>query len=152
MGGGGGGQRGPGPPNNLRGGGGNIPFGAPPNNPPTCTGKTIPLNSILEFSIISYFKMRNVIIWHLFIKNLVGTRRRNDVDATSLRRHVPAGNFPPPPPNSKPCPPQILNLAPPPPPPPPPYSKPSYTYGNVYLFTMPGPGELMTGEKFIFRE
>ena len=46
------------PPNNLRGGGGgggNIPFG-PPNNPPTCTGKTIPLNSILEFSIISYFK------------------------------------------------------------------------------------------------
>ena len=42
------------PPNNLRGGA-NIPFG-PPNNPPTCTGKTIPLNSILEFSIISYFK------------------------------------------------------------------------------------------------
>ena len=30
--------------------------------------------------------MRNVIIWHWFIKNLVGTRRRNDVDATSLRR------------------------------------------------------------------
>ena len=28
------------------------------------TGKTIPLNSILEFSIISDFKMRNVIIWH----------------------------------------------------------------------------------------
>ena len=53
---------GPGPPNNLRGGA-NIPFG-PPNNPPTCTSKTIPLNSILEFSIISYFKMRNVIIWH----------------------------------------------------------------------------------------
>ena len=61
-GGGGGGQGGPGPPNNLRGGA-NIPFG-PPNNPPICTGKTIPLNSILEFSIISYFKMRNVIIWH----------------------------------------------------------------------------------------
>ena len=58
----------------------------PPNNPPICTGKTIPLNSILEFSIISYFKMRNVIIWHWLIKNLMGTRRRNDVDATSLRR------------------------------------------------------------------
>ena len=57
-GGGGGGGR---PPNNLRGGA-NIPFG-PPNNPPTYTGKTIPLNSILEFSII-YFKMRHVIIWH----------------------------------------------------------------------------------------
>ena len=50
------------------------------------TGKTIPLNSILEFSIISDFKMRNVIIWHWFITNLVGTWRRNDVDATSLRR------------------------------------------------------------------
>ena len=50
------------------------------------TGKTIPLNSILEFSIISDFKMRNIIIWHWFIKNLVGTWRRNDVDATSLRR------------------------------------------------------------------
>ena len=63
---GGGGQGGPGgaraPPNNLRGGG-NIPFG-PPNNPPVCTGKTIPLNTILEFSILSYIKMRNVIIWH----------------------------------------------------------------------------------------
>ena len=56
---GGGGARPP-PPNNLRGGA-NIPFG-PPNNPPTCSGKTIPLNSILEFSIIPYFKMRNVII------------------------------------------------------------------------------------------
>ena len=60
--GGGGGGGGQGSPNNLRGGA-NIPFG-PPNNPPICTGKTIPLNSILEFSIISYFKMRNVIIWH----------------------------------------------------------------------------------------
>ena len=50
------------------------------------TGKTIPLNSILEFSIISDFKMRNVIIWHWFIKNLLGTWHRNDVDATSLRR------------------------------------------------------------------
>ena len=28
------------------------------------TGKTIPFNSILEFSILSDFKMRNVIIWH----------------------------------------------------------------------------------------
>ena len=47
--------------------GANIPFAPPPpppNNPQTCTGKTITLNSILEFSIISYFKMRNVIIWH----------------------------------------------------------------------------------------
>ena len=58
--------------------------------------------------------MRNVIIWHLFIKNLVGTRRRNDVDATSLRRidvvmtSCACWEFPPP---------QILNLAPPPPPP-----------------------------------
>ena len=57
-----GGQAPPPPPNNLRGGA-NIPFG-PPNNASTCTGKTIPLNSILEFSIISCFKMRNVIIWH----------------------------------------------------------------------------------------
>ena len=57
--GGGGGGR---PPNNLRGGP-TYPL-APSNNPPTCTGKTIPLNSILEFSIISYFKKRNVIIWH----------------------------------------------------------------------------------------
>ena len=57
-----GGQGGPGPPNNLRGGP-TYPL-APPNNPPICTGKTIPLNSILEFSIISYFKTRNVIIWH----------------------------------------------------------------------------------------
>ena len=103
------------PPNNLRGGA-NIPFG-PPNNPPTCTGKTIPLNSILEFSIISYFKMSNVIIWHWFIKNLVGTRRRNDVDATSLRRidvvttSCACWEFGPPPwppKNSKPCPPPIF--------------------------------------------
>ena len=28
------------------------------------TDKTIPFSSILEFSIISDFKMRNVIIWH----------------------------------------------------------------------------------------
>ena len=91
----------------------------PPSNPPTCTG-TIPLNSILEFSIISYFKMKNVIIWHWFIKNLVGTRRRNDVDVTSLRRIDVVTTLcaywefgPPwPPQNSKSC--------PPPPPPPPP--------------------------------
>ena len=116
----GGGQGGPGPPNNLRGGA-NILFG-PPNNPPTCTGKTIPLNSILEFSIISYFKMRNVIIWHWFIKNLLGTWCRNDVDATSLRRidvittSCACWEFGPPwpPQYSKPWPPQ--------------YSKPSYAY------------------------
>ena len=129
-----GGRGGQAPPNNLRGRA-NIPFAPlppppPPNNPPTCTGKTIPLNSILEFSIISYFKMRNVIIWHRFIKNLMGTRRRNDVDATSLRRIDVVTTscacwefgppFPPPPPNSKPC--------PSPPPPPPQYSKPSYAY------------------------
>ena len=78
------------------------------------TLKTIPLNSILE---LSDFKMRTVIIWHWFIKNLVGSWRRNDVDATSLRRidalrrHVPARNFAPPP-IFKPCPPppNILNF------------------------------------------
>ena len=90
-GGGGGGQPPPPPPppNNLSGG---IPFGPPIIHPPflqflcetgknhKCTklkgkiiinvtliwfedaGKTIPLNSVLEFSIISDFKMRNVII------------------------------------------------------------------------------------------
>ena len=50
------------------------------------TGKTIPLNSILEFSIRSDFKMRNVIIWHWFIKSLVGAStslRRIDVVTTS---------------------------------------------------------------------
>ena len=111
--GGGAGGPGPPPPNNFRGGGGNIPFGPPIIYPPflwismwnrknhKCTrlkgkiiinatliwfegtGKTIPLNSILEFSIISDFKMRNVILWHRFIKNLVGTWRRNDVASTS---------------------------------------------------------------------
>ena len=50
------------------------------------TCKSIPFNSILEFSILSDFKMRNVINWHWFIKNLVGTWRRNDVDETLLRR------------------------------------------------------------------
>ena len=64
------------------------------------TGKTIPLISILEFSLIQDLKMRNVIIWHWF-KNLVGTWRQNDADATSLRRidvlrrHVPARNLAP---------------------------------------------------------
>ena len=48
------------------------------------TCKTIPFNSILEFSILSDFNMRNVIIWHWFMKSLVGTWRRNDV--TSHRR------------------------------------------------------------------
>ena len=43
------------------------------------TGKTIPFNSILEFSIWSDFKMRNVIIWHWLNKNLVGTWRQYDV-------------------------------------------------------------------------
>ena len=108
------------PPNNLRGGWGwgNIPFGPPPNNPPTCTGKTIPLNSILEFSIISYFKMRNVIIWHWFAKNLVGTWSRNDVDATALRRidvimtSCACWEFAPP----LPRPPPIFLTLPPPPP------------------------------------
>ena len=63
-GGGGGGGGGGRPPNNLRGGPTYPLAPPPPNNPPICTGKTIPLNSILEFSIIYYFKMRNVIIWH----------------------------------------------------------------------------------------
>ena len=71
-------------------------------------------------------KMRNVIIWHWFIKNLVGTWRRNDVDVTSLR-HIDivttscackefAAPLAPPPPN-------YLNLAPQ-------YSKPSCAYGD----------------------
>ena len=88
------------------------------------TGKTIPLNSILEFSVISDFKMRNVIIWHWFFKNLVGTWRRNDIDVTSLRRiyvvttSCACWEFGPPlaPQSFKRCPPpNILNLAPPPP-------------------------------------
>ena len=74
--------------------------------------------------------MRNVIIWHWFIKNLAGTWRRNDVDATSLRcidvftTSCACWEFAPPLP-----PPNILNLAPPPPPPQ--YSKPSYAYVTV---------------------
>ena len=66
------------------------------------TCKTIPFNSILECSIFSDFKMRNVIIWHWFIKNKVGTWRRNDV--MCLLEFCPFG------------PPYILNLATPPPP------------------------------------
>ena len=102
------GARGARPPNNLRGGA-NIPFG-PSNNPPTCTGKTVPLNSILEFSnIISYFKMRNVIIWHCFIKNLMGTRRRYDVMCL-LGISPPPFAPPPPTKNLNFGPPNILNL------------------------------------------
>ena len=71
--------------------------------------------------------MRNVIIWHWFVKNLVGTWRRNDVDATSLRRIdvittscacwelAPLGPL------------NILNLGPPQ------YSKPSYAYAKGIL-------------------
>ena len=90
------------------------------------TGKTIPPNSILEFSIISDLKMRNVILWHWFIKNLVGTWPRNDVDATYVRRidvittSCACWEFGPP------CPPQYSKPCPPPPPPQ--YSKPSYAY------------------------
>ena len=113
----GGGQGGPGPPPIIWEGGGQHTLW-PPNNPPTCTGKTIPLNSILEFSIISYFKMRNVIIWHWFIKNLVGTWRRNDVDATSLRRIDVVTTS---------C--ACWELGPPPWPPQ--YYKPSYAYVNL---------------------
>ena len=78
-------------------------------------GKTIPLSSSLEFSKISDFKMRNVIIWHWLVKNLVGTWRQNDVDATLLRRidvirtSCACWEFGPPPQ----------------------YSKPSYAYENV---------------------
>ena len=90
------------------------------------TGKTIPLNSILEFSTISDFKMRNVIIWHWFIKNLVGTWRRCDV-VTSHRRHYVIcllGIWPPQ--YSKPWPPQ--------------YSKPSYAYAiNALALINPPP-------------
>ena len=119
--GGGGGGR---PPPIIWEGGPTYPL-PPTNNPLICTCKTIPLNSILECSIISYFKMRNVIIWHWLIKNLMGTRRRNDVDATSLRRidvvttSCACWEFGPPlaPQNSTPWPPQ--------------YSKPSYAYEDT---------------------
>ena len=72
--------------------------------------------------------MRNVIIWHWFIKNLVGTWRRNDVDATSLRgidvstTSCACWEFGPP---------NILSLGPQ-------YPKPSYAY--EYLCNLkPGP-------------
>ena len=79
------------------------------------TGKSISFNSFLEFFIISDFKMRIAIIWHWFIKNLVGTWRQNDLDATSTGRidvistSCACWEFGPP------WPPQ--------------YSKPSYAYG-----------------------
>ena len=71
--------------------------------------------------------MRDVIIWHWFIKNLLSTWRRNDVDATSLRRidvittSCACWEFGPPlpPQYSKPWPPQ--------------YSKPSYAYDLALL-------------------
>ena len=70
--------------------------------------------------------MRNVIIWHWLIKNLVGTWRRNDVDVTSLRRidvittSCACWEFGPP------WTPNILNLGPQ-------YSKPSYAYADTYM-------------------
>ena len=88
-------------------------------------GKTTPLNSILEFSIISDFKMRNVLILHWFIKTLwahdveMTTMRYNDVTSMPFRRHVMMScacwefgpPLPPPPLQcSKPWPPNILNL------------------------------------------
>ena len=63
--------------------------------------------------------MRNVVIWHWFIKKLLGIWRRNDVDATSLHRidvittSCACWNLAlpcPPPQYSKPWPPNILNL------------------------------------------
>ena len=68
------------------------------------TGKTIPFNSTLEFSIWSDFKMRNVIIWHWLYKNLVGTWRQYDAMCLLDIWHP----LPPPPP--PPPPPNILNL------------------------------------------
>ena len=55
-------------------------------------------------------------IWHWFIKYLVGTWRRNDVDATSLRRiddvttSCACWDLAPPLPPPPPPPPNILNL------------------------------------------
>ena len=125
------------PPYNLRGGGQHTLWPLPIIHPPfpsknhKCTKlkskliinitlilfdgtvKTIPLNSIPEFSIISDFKMRNVTIWHKFIKTLWGhdvemtSMRRRYVTSTSLRRHVSVRNMPPPP---WPSPTQYLNL------------------------------------------
>ena len=78
--------------------------------------------------------MRNVIIWHWFIKNLLGTSRRGDV-VTSYRRQydVMCWDFGPPcPPHqySKPC------------PPPPQYSKPSYAYAIISRFYLEMPLDL----------
>ena len=74
--------------------------------------------SILFLNFLYYQILR----WeHWFIKNLVGTWRRNDVDATSLRRidvvttTCACWEFAPPPP----WPPQYSKPCPPPPPPPP---------------------------------
>ena len=60
--------------------------------------------------------MRNVIVWHWFIKNLVGTWRRNDIDATLRRIDIVTTSyacweFAPPLPASQ-------------------YSKPSYAYAS----------------------
>ena len=66
--------------------------------------------------------MGNIIIWHWLIEKLVGTLRRNDADATSLRRidvvttSCAYWELAPP------WPPNILNFGPQ-------YSKPSYAYG-----------------------
>ena len=63
--------------------------------------------------------MKNAIIWAWFIKNLVGTWRRNDIDATLLHRIDVVTTS---------C--ACREFAPPPlpPPPPPQFSKPSYAY------------------------
>ena len=73
-------------------------------------GKSIPLNSILEFSIISDFEMRNVIISRRFIKNLVATWRIVAIDVVTTS--CAWWEFAPPPlcPPNKPWPPNILNL------------------------------------------
>ena len=95
------------------------------------TCKTIPFNSILEFSILLDFKMRNVIIW----TNLLKTLCAHDIDVTSLRRidvsttSCACWEFAPPP------------LLPPPSPqyfkpctPPPQFSKPSYAYVKNFKY------------------
>ena len=70
--------------------------------------------------------MRNVIIWHSFIKNLLGTWRQNEVDATLLRRidvsatSCACWEFGPPP--------IFQTLTPPQ------YSKPSYAYVFIPLY------------------
>ena len=77
-------------------------------------GKTIPFKSVLEFSIISDFKMRNVIVWHYLLKALWAhdvemTLRRIDIITTSCA----CWEFAPPlapPQYSKSWPPNIRNL------------------------------------------